>query len=100
MAPGRLLYALDRYKQITASSLEGKKTIRNRLEKHEKAPYGQSYLNIFAAVEWRFLSNASLILRGNYRLGDLVNADPETEQAAVRGGSSVELGVRLKLFEW
>ena len=95
-APGRLSYVLERYKEKTESSLEAKKTTKNRLERSAKAPYGNSYLNTFVGAEWHFGRNTSLTMRGNYRFGAIVKAT--TEKPAIKGGPSLELGLRLKLF--
>lgn len=96
VAPGYLLYALDRYKQTTENSFHGPKTTRNRLEKADTESYGRYYANTFAGAEWWFSRNASLTLRGNYRLGALVKQT--VEDPAVKAGASVELGLKLKLF--
>lgn len=96
VAPGYLLYALDRYKQTTENSFHGPKTTRNRLEKADTESYGRYYANTFAGAEWWFSRNASLTLRGNYRLGTLVKET--VENPAVKAGASVELGLKIKLF--
>lgn len=96
VAPGYLLYALDRYKETTENSFHGPKTTRNRLEKADTESYGRYYANTFAGAEWWFSRNASLTLRGNYRLGALVIQS--VENPAVKAGASVELGLKLKLF--
>ncbi len=92
VAPGRLLYALNRFKQTTESSFEAEKVTRNRLERGDLAPFGKFYANTFAGAAWRFTRNTSISLRGNYRFGAIVNAS--TEDPGIKGGASVELGIR------
>ena len=96
VAPGFLCYALDRYKANTESSLEAKKTTRNRLERSDKTPFGKYYANTFLGAEWKFSRNTSITLQGNYRFGAIVKTS--TDYPAVKGGSGVALGIRLKLF--
>ena len=95
-APGKLLYALERFKQSTKSSLEPEKTTRNRLEKGDSSPFASTYVNTFAGMSWRFSRNTSLSLRGTYRFGAILKAT--AEDPAVYGGFGVELGLRVKLF--
>lgn len=96
LAPGKLLVALDRFIQQQESSFSDLTTIRNRIERGDKSYFNQYYLNAFAGAEWRFYPNVSLFTRGNYRIGKLLKST--SEKSAIQKGSSVELGLRLKLF--
>ncbi len=92
IAPGRLLFALERYKETTESSLKPSKTTINRLERGETSIYHQYYANAFAGLEWKFRQNASINLRGNYRFGAILKA--ALEDPSIKGGSNLELGLK------
>jgi hypothetical protein len=96
VAPGQLLYALDRFKQTQETSLEGLSTTKNRLERADMELLQRTYFNTFAGVAWRFSSNGSLTLRGNYRFGNISKAT--AEDAAIKAGLGIEAGLRFKLF--
>lgn len=96
VAPGRLLYALERFKQTEKSSLEATKTTRNRLERGDTAPFGKQYVNVFGGIGIRCTRDVSLSLRGNYRFGNIVAATDASP--AVKGGLSIDLGLTWKIF--
>lgn len=92
MAPGRLLFALERYQETEASSLQAAKTTLNRLERSETGAYQKFYANAFAGLAWRCTAKASIYVKGNYRFGAILKAT--AEDPAIRGGSNVELGLK------
>ena len=92
IAPGRLLVALERYEETSESSLNALKTTLNRLERGETNIYHQYYANAFAGLEWKFIQNASINLRGNYRFGAILKA--ALEDPSIKGGSNLELGLK------
>ncbi len=92
LAPGNLLFALERYQEVQASSLQAAKTTRNRLERGETGIYQRFYTNAFAGLAWRCSAKASICIKGNYRFGAILKAT--AEDPAMRGGSNVELGLK------
>jgi hypothetical protein len=96
IAPGLLIFALDRYKQTRETSFSAAKTTLNRIERGETAPFATTYFNTFAGAEWAMNQRLGLSLRANYRLGAIVKAN--NEDPAVHSGPGLDLGLRLKLF--
>jgi hypothetical protein len=93
---GKLIAVENSSEYTVESSLEPRKTTRNKYEKGDLSPYEPSYFSSFVGANYRLNNRISLTTKAQYRFTPISQTLRENTDG--KGLGNLELGLRYRLY--